>query len=58
MLFRFWVFPDCTFLDISMAISACATLGFTVSAFEIIPLLFYPMLLCLSSLLFILFDRK
>ena len=41
-----------------VAISACATLGFTVSAFEIIPLLFYPMLLCLSSLLFILFDRK
>ena len=41
-----------------VAISACATLGFTVSAFEIIPLLFYPMLLCLSSLLFILFDKK
>lgn len=41
-----------------VAISACATLGFTVSAFEIIPLLFYPMLLCLSSLLFILFDQK
>ena len=41
-----------------VAISACATLGFTVSAFDIIPLLFYPMLLCLSSLLFILFDKK
>lgn len=41
-----------------VAISACTTLGFTVSAFEIIPLLFYPMLLCLSSLLFILFDKK
>lgn len=41
-----------------VAISACTTLGFAVSAFEIIPLLFYPMLLCLSSLLFILFDKK
>ena len=28
------------------------------SAFDIIPLLFYPFLLCLSSLLFILFDKK
>ena len=41
-----------------VAISACATLGFTISAFDIIPLLFYPMFLCLSSLLFIVFDRK
>ena len=41
-----------------VAISACATLGYTVSAFEIIPLLFYPFLLCLSSLLFIVFDKK
>lgn len=28
------------------------------SVFGIIPTLFYPMLLCLSSLLFILFDKK
>ena len=41
-----------------VAISACATLGYTVSAFEIIPLLFYPMLLCVASLLFIALDRK
>lgn len=39
-------------------ISTCATLGYAISAFDIIPLLFYPFLLCLSSLLFILFDRK
>ena len=37
-----------------VAISTCTTL----SAFDIIPLLFYPFLLCLSSLLFILFDKK
>ena len=37
-----------------VAISTCAALG----AFDIIPLLFYPFLLCLSSLLFILFDKK
>ena len=36
-----------------VAISACATLGYTVSAFEIIPLLFYPFLLLVSSLVFI-----
>ncbi len=36
-----------------VAISACATLGYTVSAFEIIPLLFYPYLLLVSSLVFI-----
>ena len=41
-----------------VAISTCATLGYAISAFDIIPLLFYPMLLCLSSLLFILFDKK
>ena len=41
-----------------VAISTCATLGFAISAFDIIPLLFYPMLLCVSSLLFIVFDRK
>ena len=41
-----------------VAISTCATLGYTVSAFEIIPLLFYPFLLCLSSLLFIACGKK
>ncbi len=40
-----------------VAISTCATLGYTISAFEIIPLLFYPFALCISSLLFIMFDR-
>ena len=41
-----------------VAISTCATLGYAISAFDIISLLFYPFLLCLSSLLFILFDKK
>ena len=41
-----------------IAISTCTTLGFAISAFDIIPMLFYPMLLCVSSLLFILFDKK
>jgi len=36
-----------------VAISQAAVLGFTVSAFEIIPYLFYPFLLLLSSLVFI-----
>ena len=35
-----------------VAISTCATLGYAISAFDIIPLLFYPFLL------FILFDRN
>lgn len=38
-----------------VVISTCAALGYAISAFDIIPLLF---LLCLSSLLFILFDKK
>ena len=41
-----------------VAISACATLGYTISAFEIIPLLFYPFLLAVSSVLFIIFTKK
>jgi len=41
-----------------VAISTCAALGYAISAFDIIPLLFYPFLLCLSSLLFILFDKE
>ena len=38
-----------------VAISAVATLGFEISAFEIIPNLFYPFILLLSSLVFIFF---
>lgn len=42
-----------------VAISAAATLGYEVSAFSIIPNLFYPYLLLLSSLVFIfLFPEK
>lgn len=41
-----------------VAISACTTLGYTISAFEIIPFLFYPFALLISSLLFILFDHQ
>lgn len=33
-------------------------IGIAAGAFGIIPLLFYPFLLCLSSPLFILFDKK
>ena len=36
-----------------VAISACAEMGQTISAFEILPNLFYPYLLLVSSLLFI-----
>lgn len=36
-----------------VALSAAAELGFTVSAFQIIPFLFYPFLLLMSSLVFI-----
>ncbi len=36
-----------------VALSACATLGHEVSAFQIIPFLFYPFLLLISSLVFI-----
>lgn len=41
-----------------VAISTCAELGLTISAFEIIPLLFYPYLLLVSSLLFIALGKK
>ena len=41
-----------------VAISACAELGYTISAFDIIPLLFYPYLLLVSSLLFIGLGKK
>ncbi len=36
-----------------VAISACAELGYAVSAFQIMPFLFYPFFLLLSSLVFI-----
>ena len=36
-----------------VALSAAAELGYTVSAFQVIPYLFYPFLLLVSSLLFI-----
>jgi len=38
-----------------VAISAVTAMGFEISAFDIIPNLFYPMMLLLSSLIFILF---
>eukprot|EP00833_Pecoramyces_ruminatium_P003634 jgi/Orpsp1_1/1177666/evm.model.c7180000062371.1 len=41
-----------------VAISACSSLNHTISAFQIIPLLFYPYLLFISSLFFIFFDFK
>ena len=41
-----------------VAISTCATLGYAISAFDIIPLLFYPFLLAVSSLFFIAVDGK
>ena len=41
-----------------IAVSAAASLGAEVSAFQIIPFLFYPFLLALSSMLFILLGSK
>ena len=41
-----------------VAISTCAELGLHISAFDIIPLLFYPYLLLVSSLLFVAWGRK
>ena len=41
-----------------VAISACTTLGHTISAFEIMPLLFYPFLLAVSSLVFIAIGKE
>lgn len=38
-----------------VAISACTELGFQVSAFQIMPFLFYPFFLLISSLVFIFF---
>lgn len=41
-----------------VAISSCTELGLSISAFDIIPLLFYPYLLLISSLLFIGLGKK
>ena len=41
-----------------VAISAAASLGESVSAFEILPMLFYPYMLLLSSLGFIYFKKS
>lgn len=41
-----------------VAISAVSSLGFQISALEIIPLLFYPYLLCVSSLVAIFCTKK
>ncbi len=41
-----------------VAISAATSLGVSISAFEIIPSLFYPYLLCISSLIFIVINAK
>lgn len=41
-----------------IAVSTVNELGSPISAFQIIPLIFYPFLLALSSVLFIAFDRK
>lgn len=43
--------------QILVAISAVHSLGYEISAFDIIPLLFYPMLLLISSLVFILISK-
>lgn len=40
-----------------IAISAAATLGYQVSAFEILPYLFYPMLLAVASIIYIYFKK-
>lgn len=41
-----------------VAISAAHELGYNISAFDIIPNLFYPYLLAVSSLFFIAVDGK
>lgn len=40
-----------------VAISACATLEHQISAFEILPYLFYPMLLAVASVIYIYFEK-
>ncbi len=41
-----------------VAISAATGLGETINAFDILPLLFYPYMLLLSSLVFISFEKR
>ena len=41
-----------------VALSAAATLGFEISAFDVMPFLFYPYLLLISSLVFIFFVKE
>lgn len=41
-----------------VALSATTALGYEISAFDIIPNLFYPQILLISVLVFILFERK
>jgi Na+/H+ antiporter NhaC len=41
-----------------VALSAANGLGYAISAFDIIPYLFYPFILCLSSLIFIFFVKE
>ena len=41
-----------------LAISAAATLGVTLSAFEIIPFLIYQLMLAITSVVYILFGQK
>ena len=41
-----------------VAITAASELGFTVTAFEIIPCLYYPLLLLVSSVCFIIFAKE
>lgn len=40
-----------------VAISAATTLGYRISAFEILPYLFYPMLLAVASIIYIYFEK-
>ncbi len=44
--------------QILVALTACTTMGYSISAFDIIPLLFYPYILCVVSLLFIALDKE
>ena len=51
---RFWVH----YAQMLVAISAAHELGYAISAFDIIPNLFYPYLLAVSSFFFIAIDGK
>ena len=41
-----------------VAVSAAAGLGEVVSAFDILPMLLYPYMLLISSLIFIFFEKE